>query len=212
MAVKDKCATSCPAVDGASASSTTAVVAMEWNAEEEIQLFKALGGLKPIGINKHFFMACICDRLSAALKRDISADVVWAHLHTMYNLEMLDSMEPLPFPQDERDFALPDDADFAALIAKKLAAVAAVAAAGRAESTTSTADGGATATAANSGASSNGRQQVVTGGSGAAAGAADVVDAQPPSRASRDRSGTASPMVKCECYLFRSFSSFYSVQ
>lgn len=92
---------------------------MEWSAEEEIQLFKALGGLKPIGINKHFYMACICGRLSAALKRDIYPDVVWAHLQTMYNLEILDSMEPLPFPQDQSDFSLPD-AEFSELMAKKL--------------------------------------------------------------------------------------------
>lgn len=92
---------------------------LEWNAEEEVELFNAMSGLKPIGINKHFFMACICARLSAALKRDIGADVVWAHLNTMYNLEMLDSMQPLPFPQDERDFALPNDADFVALVAAK---------------------------------------------------------------------------------------------
>jgi hypothetical protein len=30
----------------------------EWTTEEEIQLFSALNGLKPVGINKHFFMAC----------------------------------------------------------------------------------------------------------------------------------------------------------
>lgn len=161
---------------------------MEWSAEEEIQLFKALGGLKPIGINKHFFMACICDRLSAALKRNITADVVWAHLHTMYNLEMLDSLEPLPFPQVEREFALPDDADFAALIAKKLATAAAATATGGnsvggAENSGVDGDG----TAANS---SNGRQQV-------AGGAADMlVESQ---RASRERSSTASPVVKCKC-------------
>lgn len=105
MAVKEK----------ADSEATT----MEWSAEEEIQLFKALGGLKPIGINKHFYMACICGRLSAALKRDIYPDMVWAHLQTMYNLDILDSMEPLPFPQDQCDFALPD-AEFSELMAKKL--------------------------------------------------------------------------------------------
>lgn len=108
MAVKEKSG------DGGETASS-----MEWSAEEEIQLFKALGGLKPIGINKHFYMACICGRLSTALKREIYPDVVWAHLQTMYNLEILDSMEPLPFPQDQSDFALPE-ADFSELMAKKL--------------------------------------------------------------------------------------------
>lgn len=110
MAVKEKSG------DGVEPSGSAS---MEWSAEEEIQLFKALGGLKPIGINKHFYMACICGRLSTALKRDIYPDVVWAHLQTMYNLEILDSMEPLPFPQDQRDFALPEP-EFSELMAKKL--------------------------------------------------------------------------------------------
>lgn len=36
----------------------------EWTAEEEIQLFYAMGGLKPVGVNKHFYIACITDRSS----------------------------------------------------------------------------------------------------------------------------------------------------
>lgn len=34
----------------------------EWTTEEEIQLFSALNGLKPVGINRHFFMAVIVER------------------------------------------------------------------------------------------------------------------------------------------------------
>lgn len=92
---------------------------MEWSAEEQVQLFLALGGLKPIGINKHFYMVCICERLSTALKRDISPDTVWAHLKKLYNLEALDKVVSLPFPQEQRDFVLPE-ADFGLLMAKKL--------------------------------------------------------------------------------------------
>lgn len=94
-------------------------VEMEWNAEEQVQLFLALGGLKPIGINKHFYMVCICERLSTALKRDISPDSVWAHLKKLYNLEALDKVVSLPFPQEQRDFSLPE-ADFGTLMTKKL--------------------------------------------------------------------------------------------
>lgn len=92
---------------------------MEWSAEEQVQLFLALGGLKPIGINKHFYMVCICERLSTALKRDISPDTVWAHLKKLYNLEALDKVVSLPFPQEQRDFSLPE-ADFGLLMTKKL--------------------------------------------------------------------------------------------
>ncbi|XP_037049793.1 MRG/MORF4L-binding protein [Bradysia coprophila] len=92
---------------------------MEWSAEEQVQLFLALGGLKPIGINKHFYMVCICERLSTALNRDISPDTVWAHLKKLYNLEALDKVVSLPFPQEQRDFSLPE-ADFGLLMTKKL--------------------------------------------------------------------------------------------
>lgn len=91
---------------------------IEWSAEEEIQLFFALVGLKPVGINKHFFMACICDRLSKALNRDISTDIIWSHLRSMYNLKALDELEKLPFPNKVEDFALPET-EFSALIVKK---------------------------------------------------------------------------------------------
>lgn len=94
------------------------VEAEEWSPESEIQLFLALDGLKPVGINKYFFMACIADRLSKALNREIGTDAIWTHLKTMYNLAALDEMEPLPFPNDQREFALPE-AEFSSLLHRK---------------------------------------------------------------------------------------------
>lgn len=93
---------------------------MEWNTEEEVQLLYALDGCKPVGINKHFYMARICERLSTALKRDVTPDAVWAHLRTLYNLDVLDQMERLPFIEEQVDFQLPDS-EFSTLINKKLA-------------------------------------------------------------------------------------------
>lgn len=81
----------------------------EWTTEEEIQLFLALHGLRPVGINKHFFMVLICDRLSKTLNRKINSEQIWKHLKTMYNLKALDDLEPLPFPNDETNFILPPD-------------------------------------------------------------------------------------------------------
>lgn len=92
---------------------------MEWSAEEEIQLFLALCGLRPIGINKHIHMACVCKRLSNALKRDIQPDIVWAHLNTMYNLDALNQMESLPLPQELSEFSMPES-EYSTLITKKL--------------------------------------------------------------------------------------------
>lgn len=93
---------------------------MEWSIEEEVQLMYALDGLKPVGINKHFYMARICERMSKALKREIAPDTVWAHLRTLYNLDVLDQMERLPFVEEEVEFSLPES-EFSALINKKLA-------------------------------------------------------------------------------------------
>lgn len=93
---------------------------LEWSTEEEVQLLYALDGLKPVGINKHFYMARICERMSAALKRDIAPETVWAHLRTWYNLDYLDKMEHLPFTEEQVEFSLPES-EFSALISKKLA-------------------------------------------------------------------------------------------
>lgn len=93
---------------------------MEWSTEEEVQLLYALDGLKPVGINKHFYMAQICERMTKALKRDIAPDTVWAHLRTWYNLDVLDQMERLPILDEQVEFSLPES-EFSALINKKLA-------------------------------------------------------------------------------------------
>lgn len=93
---------------------------LEWSTEEEVQLLYALDGLRPVGINKHFYMARICERMSTALKRDIAPETIWAHLRTWYNLDALDQMERVPFAEEEVEFALPDS-EFSVLMNKKLA-------------------------------------------------------------------------------------------
>lgn len=95
---------------------------MEWSPEEEVQLFFALDGLKPVGVNKHFYMACIADRLSKSLNREVPAECIWAHLRTMYNLDLLDELEPLPFPNEQKDFFLPDT-EFSSLMSRKRAEI-----------------------------------------------------------------------------------------
>lgn len=82
--------------------------ALEWSPEDEIQLFFAMDGLRPVGINRHFFIACVVERLSKALNREVSSESVWSHLKTMYNLQALDEQDPLPFPNEESDFSLPE--------------------------------------------------------------------------------------------------------
>ncbi|XP_075167577.1 MRG/MORF4L binding protein [Haematobia irritans] len=89
----------------------------QWTPEEEICLFFAMGCLKPVGVNKHFYMATIVERLSNSLNRDFTSENIWGHLRTLYNFKALDEMEPLPFPNDEKEFSLPE-AEFSSLLKK----------------------------------------------------------------------------------------------
>ncbi|XP_018320858.1 MRG/MORF4L-binding protein [Agrilus planipennis] len=90
----------------------------EWNVSNEIHLLEAMVGHKPVGINKHFQMAVIWEKLTTNLNRDIPSEKIWSHLDVLYNLEALDDMEIVPFPNNEVDFYLPD-AEYGVLKAKK---------------------------------------------------------------------------------------------
>lgn len=63
-------------------------------------------------------MAFIWDKLTESLNKNIQSEKIWEHLETMYNLEALDESESLPFPNDEREFYLPE-AEFGALKSRK---------------------------------------------------------------------------------------------
>jgi len=97
---------------------TTTLIDHEWSAEEELQLFHAMEGLRPVGINKHFYMSCIAQRLSKSLNREMPSELIWRHLGTMYKLKELDDLESLPFPNEEREFSLPEQ-DYGTLQTKK---------------------------------------------------------------------------------------------
>ncbi|XP_017044602.1 MRG/MORF4L-binding protein [Drosophila ficusphila] len=101
-----------------SAAPLPATIDHEWSAEEELQLFHAMEGLRPVGINKHFYMSCIAQRLSKSLNREMPSELIWRHLGTMYKLKELDDLESLPFPNEEREFSLPEQ-EFGTLQTKK---------------------------------------------------------------------------------------------
>ncbi|XP_039502337.1 MRG/MORF4L-binding protein [Drosophila santomea] len=101
-----------------SAAPLPAPIDHEWSAEEELQLFHAMEGLRPVGINKHFYMSCIVQRLSKSLNREMPSELIWRHLGTMYKLKELDDLESLPFPNEEREFSLPEK-DYGTLQSKK---------------------------------------------------------------------------------------------
>lgn len=81
---------------------------IEWNVENEIQLFFSMNGHKPVGINKYFHMVCVWEKFRAAIHKDVSLKMIWDHLESMYDLMALDDMEDLPFPSQEMDFSLPE--------------------------------------------------------------------------------------------------------
>ncbi|BFG05328.1 MRG/MORF4L-binding protein [Drosophila madeirensis] len=112
MMAKDK------GLAGAGAAPLPATGDHEWSAEEELQLFHAMEGLRPVGINKHFYMSCIAQRLSKSLNREMPSELIWKHLGTMYKLKELDDLETLPFPNEEREFCLPEQ-EYGTLLTKK---------------------------------------------------------------------------------------------
>ncbi|XP_045762165.1 MRG/MORF4L-binding protein [Maniola jurtina] len=91
---------------------------IEWDVDMEIQLFYAMANHKPVGINKHFQMACIWEKLSNSITKEISTHDIWRHLDTLYDMTMLDDTEPIPFPNHETAFSLPEN-DFGALMKQK---------------------------------------------------------------------------------------------
>ncbi|CAL1605295.1 unnamed protein product [Knipowitschia caucasica] len=80
-----------------------------WSHEVEVCLFHAMIGHKPVGVNRHFHMMCIRDKFSQNIGRQVSSDLIWEHLGTMYDMQALHESEILPFPNPEKSFSLPED-------------------------------------------------------------------------------------------------------
>lgn len=91
---------------------------LQWDVDMEVQLFYAMAGHKPVGINKHFHMACIWEKLSNSITKEITTRDIWDHLETLYDIPLLDETESVPFPNEDVDFSLPES-DFTSLIKQK---------------------------------------------------------------------------------------------
>jgi len=81
---------------------------LNWNVDLEVQLFHAMRNHKPVGVNRHFQMVYILDKLNGAVSRKISGKQTWKHLNTMYDLNALNDSEICPFPTKEVPFGLPN--------------------------------------------------------------------------------------------------------
>ncbi|KAL4236424.1 hypothetical protein ACF0H5_004809 [Mactra antiquata] len=81
---------------------------LNWDCEMEVNLFHALRGHKPVGVNKHFHMVSIHEKLASSYKK-ITAEQIWAYLGELYDLNALNESEIIPFPNKQNEFDLPDD-------------------------------------------------------------------------------------------------------
>jgi len=90
-----------------------------WNVENEIHLFDAMIGHKPVGVNKHFQMLMILERFCTRVQREVPSEVLWEKLEKLYDMTALDEMETLPFPNAQSEFNLPSE-EFDSLIQAKL--------------------------------------------------------------------------------------------
>ncbi|XP_033738574.1 MRG/MORF4L-binding protein-like [Pecten maximus] len=86
--------------------------------EMEVSLFHAMRGHKPVGVNRHFQMLVIHDKLNNSFSRKVTSKQIWNRLITMYDLTALNESEILPFPNKEIDFVLPEE-DFSDVVQKE---------------------------------------------------------------------------------------------
>ena len=90
-----------------------------WDVPSELALFQALIYNKPAGINKHFSMALVTEKLASQLGPRITSEVIWAKLRTMFDLAAVDDREEvIPFPLEEKEFCFPRK-EYGGLIADK---------------------------------------------------------------------------------------------
>lgn len=81
-----------------------------WTSELEVNLFHALKGHKPTGINRYFHMACIHNKMqNSSEAKELSPKDIWIHLSNMYNIDTLNELDELPFPNNSIDFNLPEE-------------------------------------------------------------------------------------------------------
>lgn len=90
---------------------------VELNIDDQVSVLTALLKHKPVGVARHFHMVCIQDFVNEEVSASagvvstkdggITSDQIWAFLNTLYDLQALESTEPVPFPNQEVEFVLP---------------------------------------------------------------------------------------------------------
>ncbi|XP_015786174.1 MRG/MORF4L-binding protein [Tetranychus urticae] len=80
-----------------------------WKPEKEVQLFYALGGRRPVGINRFFQMIFVQEEFNRLTGQEVTSEVIWKYLDTIYDMDVLNENEDLPFSNKQSDFVLPHD-------------------------------------------------------------------------------------------------------
>jgi len=85
-----------------------------WTVEQELLLFEAMMGHKPVGADKNIHMLCIYRKMNSKWRMiskspHITPKHIWTKLRSMYDLDALDESECLPFPEKNEEFSLPKE-------------------------------------------------------------------------------------------------------
>ncbi|KAI5701099.1 hypothetical protein M8J75_006049 [Diaphorina citri] len=81
----------------------------QWTDRDDVKLFYSMFNLKPVGLNKHFYMCEIINNMNDIQKAEgllpVTPAIVWTRLNELYNLKLLEQYEHLPQPLlEEIDF------------------------------------------------------------------------------------------------------------
>lgn len=51
-------------------------------------------GLRPFGMDKHFYMAFIVENFKSRTGLNVTADALWDHIEELYNINLLTESDP----------------------------------------------------------------------------------------------------------------------
>ncbi|ESO10546.1 hypothetical protein HELRODRAFT_167047 [Helobdella robusta] len=83
-----------------------------WNVDMQVSLFHAMRDHKPVGVNRHFQMLFIHDKINNTNNPKVANKDVWDYLGTLYDINALvNDSERIPTLSKEVDFELPTTSD-----------------------------------------------------------------------------------------------------
>ncbi|VDO12407.1 unnamed protein product [Rodentolepis nana] len=80
---------------------------MGWTLDEEIYLFMAIMTYKPAGRDRNFQMCCLAYKLQNETKLSYSISDIWKRIKELYNIELINENECVPYSEKPCEFSLP---------------------------------------------------------------------------------------------------------